>query len=368
MASLALDIKHCCRPCLRRLYIQKRSLTTTTSRRKHGAVPIFSDTPSPELNALLSTFRTNIFLPSHLIKLQRDLLYKKKNHSLLTAEEPATVRLGNEVHQLLPLNHITDEPATRASIAKVVKLMTETGDWKNLPGFLEGLKTARRVVHGDQFEKMIRRASDCGRIGVVVDCLRRVERTGMGLWDVRVAREVMWGVLGKCVQSEWSEEGVESGRKLAEVVWELCFDPKHVPKMVGLEDPKKRPEIAGVLVQMYAAKAVMFEGSKDEGGAVEKWVQLMLRVWGNTKVGVKERDWNDANYQLTMWAPVWHGILMAQKLLGAQSPLGQELGAKLQELESVIQQARLVLSEHPHQDGNIRRGLKVYNQLSQVSV
>jgi hypothetical protein len=170
------------------------------------------------------------------------------------------------------------------------------------------------------------------------------------------------------VQSGWSEKGVESGRKLAEVVWELCYDPKHVAKMVGLEDPKKRPEIAGVLVQMYAAKAVMFGGSKDEGGAVEKWVQLMLRGWGNTEVGISERDWNDANCQLTMWAPVWHGMLMAQKVLGAQSALRQELDARLKELESVIQQARLVLSEHPRQDGDVRRGLKLYNQLSQVSV
>ncbi|KAL2050863.1 hypothetical protein ABVK25_008924 [Lepraria finkii] len=303
MAALTLDITHCCRPCLHRLYSQTRSFSSTPTRRKHGPLPAFTNTSSEELNTLLTTFRTNIFLPSHLISLQRDLLYKKKNHPLLTSDEPATVRLGNEVHRLHPLDHKKDEPPTRPSIAKVVDLMTETGDWKNLPGFLEGLKTARRRVKGFQYEKMVRRANDCGRMGVVVDCLRRVEGTGMGLWDVRVARWVMWGAMAKAMQADWREEGVEKGAKFAEGIWELCCDPRHGGTRGGLEDPKKRPEVVGVLVQMHAAKAHLFGGGKDEGGAVEKWVRVLLKVWGNTEMEVAEGDWYDANDKTLIWAP-----------------------------------------------------------------
>ncbi|KAL9098261.1 MAG: hypothetical protein Q9163_006050, partial [Psora crenata] len=97
--------------------------------------------------------RSNIFLPAHLIQAQRTLLYKEKNHALLTSDEPATVKLGGEVHQLHPLDHQRDEPNTRSSFAKATALMAELTDWRNFPPFLEGLKTARRRVKGWQFEK-----------------------------------------------------------------------------------------------------------------------------------------------------------------------------------------------------------------------
>ena len=276
------------------------------------------------------------------------------------------MRLGSEVIQLKPLDHMKDEPATRPAIKKVVDLMTETKDWRNLPGFLEGLATARRMVKGFQFEKMVRKANDCGKMGVVLECLKRVKDTGMGLWELRVAREVMWGATAKAMQADWSEEGVEKGTKFAEMIWELMLDPKHREKMHGDQDAKKRPEVIGVLVQMHAARALI-DGIGDDGGVVEKYVKMMLQVWGNAETNLEDGDWDDANHKLTMWAPVWHGMTMAQKLLGAQTPLGKELGAKLKELESLIRQARPLLLDNPSQEGT-RRGLKLYESLSQVSL
>lgn len=278
------------------------------------------------------------------------------------------MRLGDEVLQLHPLDHQKDEPNTRASFAKVLALMSETGDWKNLPGFLEGLRIARRSVKGWQMEKMVRKANESGRMGVVHDCLRRVEGTGLGLWDVRVAREVMWGAVGKCVRSGWSKEGVEGGRKFAEDVWELMFDPRHAEKMVGREDAKKRPEVLGVLVQMHAAKAVLFGEGKDEGGKVEIYMGLMLGQWDNAELEIDEENWSDANYKLLTWAPVWHGMMLAQTVLHPSSPTAKTLKTKLtQDVEPLIETAAAALAAHPSEDGK-RRGLKMYEELIQVSV
>jgi len=246
--------------------------------------------------------------------------------------------------------------------------MAETGDWRNLPGWLEGLKTARRSIKGWQMEKMVRRAVEGGRMGVVHECLRRVEGTGLGLWDLRVAREVVWGAVAKARQSGWSQEGVERGVKFAEDVWDLMFDPRHAGKMVGREDAKKRLEIIGVMVQMHAAKAVLFGEGMDEGGKVERYTELMLGRWDKTELEVDEEDWNDANYKLLMWAPVWHGMTLAQKVLDPSKPLAKILRIKLtQDLQPQIVRAQAVLSAHAPEEGK-RRGLKMYEELIQISV
>lgn len=239
-----------------------------------------------------------------------------------------------------------------------------------MAGFLEGLKVARRKLAGWQVEKMVRRANEGGKQGVVHDILRRVETTGLGLWDVKVCREVMRGAVLKGVQSQWSEEGVEKGLKYAENIWELMWDSRHVEQKKRVEmDPRGRPEIVGVMVLMHAVKAVKLGGGKDEWGMAEKYAEVMLKKWENSR-GIMEidaQDWSDANYKLMVWAPIWHGMKMAQQIVGAGSPLGKRLGEKLrQDLEPLIQKSQAIVLAHEPEEGT-RRGLKMYEDILQAS-
>lgn len=281
------------------------------------------------------------------------------------------MRLGDEVLQLKPLDKRRDEPAGRSSFAAVVRMMSESGEWGNMAGFLEGLKVARRKVAGWQVEKMVRRANEGGKQGVVMDILRRVERTGVGLCDVEVCREVMRGAVLKATRSGWSEEGIRKGVKHAENIWELMWDSRHVEeqKKAGM-DPRRRPEIVGVMVLMHAVKAVKLGGGKDEGGLVEKYAEIMLKRWEKSREDMmidNEEDWSDANYKLYIWAPVWHGMKMARQVVGAGSPLGKRLGEKLiQDMEPLVEKSRAIVLEHtPEED--TRRGLKMYEDVVQAS-
>lgn len=280
------------------------------------------------------------------------------------------MRLGDEVLTLRPLDKTRDEPPTRSSFAKVVQLMGESGNWGNMAGFLEGLKVARRKLAGWQVEKMVRRANEGGNMGVVHDILRRVETTGVGLWDLNVCREVMMGAVLKGVQSGWSEEGVEKGVKYAENIWELMWDARHVEeqKKVGV-NPRGRPEIIGVMVLMHAVKAAKLREGKDEGGMVEKYANLMLKRWENSRsdMVMDAEDWSDANYQLWIWAPARHGIEMARQVVGAESRLGKRLGQKLiQDLEPLMEKSQAIISAHAPEEGT-RRGLKMYEDILQAS-
>lgn len=305
-----------------------------------------------------------MFLPAQLIRLQQELVYRRNNWSILTSDEPATVRLGNEVLQLRPLDRTKDEPNTRSSFNKVLALMEESGDWGNLPGFLEGLKTAGRKFEPGVFEKLVRKAVEAGKTGLVIECLKRVEATGLGLWDLGVAREVIWGATALALRGEWSKAAVEQGVRYAENVWNLMCDPKHGG--VQKDHPKTRPEILGVLVQMHAVKAVLSGEGRDEAGIVQKYAQMMLRHWHQAELGLEEGNWVDANHKMVIWAPVLHGIKRARKVVGEQSALGILLGEKVdRELEPLLQKAQSSLRDAAPKAGK-RRGLIISEELSRL--
>ncbi|MCJ1258607.1 hypothetical protein MMC24_006440 [Lignoscripta atroalba] len=335
-----------------------------------GSIPTFRPTSSPELDTLLSTFRTRIFLPSHLLRPQRALIYRTKLQRTLLGDEPVTVSLSgsDEVHTLQPLNRLTDEPNTKASFSKILELMKESSDWACLPGFLEGLKGSRRKVTHAMLEKMVRRAAEMGMQGVVMDCLRRVERTGVVLDGVGLAREVMWGAILKAIQSGWSEGGLQKALKYGEDVLEMMEDPRHMNgRKLSSDDPRCKPEIVGVVLHLAAVRASKFKDGKDEDGKVQKYTERMLAMWGNANFAIKEESWWDANYSLMMWSPVWYGMKMARQILGENSVLGRKLnGTLLQDVTPVVQRARDVMQAQAPEHSR-RRGLMMYSDLSNLS-
>ena len=238
--------------------------------------------------------------------------------------------------------------------------MNETRDWRNLPGFLEGLKTAGRKLGRGQVEKMVRKANECGRQGVVMEIMRRVEATGVGLWDVDVARECMLGATMRAQQGEWESEGIEAGVKLARQYWDLLWDDRHrVIRPVGL-DPRRRPEIVGIVVELLAAKALKSGERRDE---VERFVERLLGLWKWAELRFDAGNQNDANKLLLMWAPAWHGMVLARQVLGKDSRLGKVLGERLHsDLESILVEARDLLAVNMPDSGG-KRGLRMYEQL-----
>jgi len=272
------------------------------------------------------------------------------------------VRLGPEVHQLHPLNHLRDEPPTRPSFAKILDLMTESAEWKNLPGFLEGLQTAGRRVGAGQLEKMVRRANSAGRQGVVMECLRRVEGTGVRLGDdAGLVREVMLGAVMRAQAGKWEMVAVDGAARYARGVWDLLWDERHRGGKTGGLDMRKAPEVAGIVVEMEAARAV--KGGGEGKGELEGWVQRLLGVWEKGDRGLVDGDWSDANQKLLRWAPVWQGMVLARRVLGEESRLGKELRERVEEdLEPMLKKAREIVAANAPEKG-VRRGMKMYEQL-----
>lgn len=260
-----------------------------------------------------------------------------------------------------------DEPSWRPALAQLLELMREGKDWINLPEFLRGLRESKRKLKGWQMEKVTRKACMAGREGVIMMCLQRVKQTDLGLWEPAVVRELMWAAVRKAQAGDWKKEAVEAGVKFAEDVWVMMQDPNQidVAKKRGKIDSMRRPEVVGVLVLLHAARAAMFGGGKDEGGKVAKYVERLLTVWEGFDMTFKEGDWNQANQNLMMLAPVWSGMQMARRVLRKGSDRGKELGVILAECESALPNLRNTIMAHQPKEC-VRRGLNMYDELSKI--
>lgn len=249
-------------------------------------------------------------------------------------------------------------------------LLKEKKDYDILPGLLEGYKKSGRVLRKGMAEKLIRRAAEAGRGGVVMECLRRVEKTGVRLDDVAIAREAMWVAVRQAVQSEWSETGLEKALKFAEGVLDLLEDTRHMPpKHVSpSDDPLFKPEIAGVALDLSAALATKYPSSMpSHTKKLGQYVKRMSTLWPNADLHIDPENWNDANYKLLMWLPVWHGLKMANRLPEKSPAVRQLTGVPLQQVGQTVEKARDVVLAHGKEKGEgegMRRGLKLYAELA----
>ena len=333
-------------------------------------IPTFTPTSSPELDALFSTFRSNVFLPSSLSPQHRKLIYGKKNHHLLVADdEPFTVRISDEVFELRPLDHLRDEPGMQRSFAQLLSYMKDRQDWSNLPQFLVGLKNSKRKLKDWQMEMMARKACKAGMEVILIECIRRCRSTGVGLWIPGVARELFWATMGTAREMKWERVGIDQALHRAGLLWRMMQDPTQVEfgKQEKHINPMLRPEIVGVMVQLHAAKALASKQKSDQEGKLPGYTQHLCVLIGKTEMALDEREAGDASYKLVMWLPVWHGLKIARQVLGETSKLGEDINTRLKEVNSFIEKAREIVVAKDAKGADIR-GLKLYEDFASLSL
>ena len=245
--------------------------------------------------------------------------------------------------------------------------MKEGKDWANLPGFLEGLKTAKRKLKGWQIEKLVRKANACGRQGVVLVCLQRVERTGVGLWDSNVARECMLGAVMRAMEGGWTKERVEDGWRLGRQYWELTWDKRHHSSDGG--NAKLNVGVVGSMVLLNAARVVKAgEGIEDVEKFAQRLTSLLGPDWAEEMRAKENKGWVEANQDLVIYGPVLKGMQLAQRVLGKDSELGRDLRKRVEkDLEPMLQKALATVNANTPQDGS-RRGAKLYGDLAEADL
>jgi hypothetical protein len=319
-----------------------------------GAVPIFTEASTPELQNLLTSLREKVIIPAYLPKSQKDLIYKDKYKKLL-ASEPVTAYLGDEEFTLEHIDRRKDVPNTKKTVRAAIQLMKEKKDWDNLPNLLEGLIVAGYPIEAYR-EMIIRWIGSAGRQDIILECVRRVSDTKFTLGDPQVAIQVMLWMSLKGVQSNWNKGETRKALAWAEEVAMLMEDEKHIGSrsLHGENDSRIRPEILGILLELSAVRALKHQDGKDVDGKVAKYAERLLGLPSGFQEP-KPRERGDlpalrgkrSDHPLrrieaiTYWGmvhlPILYGLKAAEAVLGSTSTIATRLEPVEKDLERMVE-------------------------------
>lgn len=360
---------------------QRRTFTSSTAGQKHGrnskadhlsyfhltepgAVPAFTESSNVELDALLSTVRKTVFLPSHLSKPHRQLTFGSRYKKTLE-EEPVKVEIKGEEFKISHVDRTKDVPNAKKSLFRAVELMEDKKDWDNLPILLEGLKTSGKVFKMMHLQKLVRLAAMAGRQDIILECARRGAKTGFVLNNSALVREVMWWIQYKAMASNWSATDTKKALSMAETVSVLLEDAHHAgaSRIGSPSDPRIDAEVLGTLLELAVAEAKLNDG-KDVEGKVKTYAERLAAV---TREDPKLHstlpvitDKVTRNFWLRRVSPVVFGMKGAVEILGTSSAATSQLQNSFSFLEGEALKQRGLLIE---EDGEGTLGSKTYDTL-----
>lgn len=267
------------------------------------------------------------------------------NYKTYLEENPQTITLGDEDIPLKWIDKRTEIPNRVRLLKKALELMRngEKRDWNNLPPLLAGLTAVNKTPQDRQLAKMIRLASESGKFGTILACLHQADRTGMTMKKDEVLNGVMWAIreLGRGEDGEWSKEALEKAIKDANEVGKQLEDKKHGSgSFLKENDPRRRPEVLSVFLELVAVYSYKFQDGKDVDGKVRTLTERLLgNIQGAEAVGhscfavhqlcplltatqprTTEPAITGPQIEVLRGVPIWHGLRLAQQILGEEMP------------------------------------------------
>ncbi|KAL1302900.1 hypothetical protein AAFC00_003225 [Neodothiora populina] len=300
--------------------LQRRAFTASSSQQKRAGPPVFDETSTPALDNVLATLRDKHLIPAYLNDRQRHLVFGDKFKTELD-NNPAYATLGDEEVQLRHMNRRVDIPALSPLIAKALSLMQDSQDWKQSPALLEGLRKGGHV-RTRHAEKLVRKAIQADQLGVVIRCLNRSAATGLTLKHDNILSLVMWGLHEHAQKDSWDEARVRKAQRYGDMIAELLESDDHgSARRLGANDPRTRPAVIAVYLEISAVLAERYQGGKDVDGSVLKYATRLMANF-NQKSEPAEEPLPKAGLQTEFLAklPIWHGLSLAKKILGDSLP------------------------------------------------
>ena len=312
-----------------------------------GQIPVFKPTSSPELDSLLAKFRDTLFIPTSLPLRHRKLIYKASKAEDLR-QHPIIVNIGGEIeelYQLWPMD-IRDRPK-KNDVLNAVSLMKTRQDWHNLPPLLVGMRSSKQIISLKQWEWIVRVAGLAGMQSIVLECAKQARRSGLVLGHPGVARKLFFTFHSSARSAGFKGPELATALVQAQRAAWLMNGPEHIWTKSKIKDPKRLPDIIGILLELSAAHAIdAFEG-KDKDGEVRHYAQKVLCTWPVGEFDVPPTGSVEANGKLLEFVPLWHGIKLALQVedVKVDKTLSSLLASRLKELGQKIEETATKVSE-----------------------
>jgi hypothetical protein len=251
------------------------------TKRRPDDLPVFKDSSSPELDTLLSTVRSKIFVPGYLNPAQKKLVIKEKFASQLE-HDPTYATIGNEEVRLEHIDVKKDVPNHWQAFNQAIELAKTPQDWVNLIGVVEGFNnvhksSARRGLRSGWKQKFVRKACEAGRIGIVIQALKAVERNGLSLRDEGVRHQLFKALRQNAKQADWSEPALKKSLDYAEEAINMMELPGHCgSRIVAGNDGRADPVVLGACLELSVRQAALSKDLTNE--SVRKFATRLASV------------------------------------------------------------------------------------------
>ena len=301
-------------------------------------------------------------------------MYKPSRHQILLNDPGVTVTLSDDEEvKLMPMNP-HDRPNKGKSLLRLVKILetsSEAKDWNNLPPFLEGMVMAKQELSEGWLQKIVRKASESGRSGVIIRCAEMVKKTDVIFSDPCVTTEMMLGCHIRAAKASWMGEEAEKAMKQADQVALMMEAKEHCGGKLkeGQMDMRRSTVVIGVLLELAAARALQTTAVNNiDRKAIERKVMRLVEdavVLCRQNTFQPAVDHLAAATMLEKWLPMLGGFKMAQKIAGIkQMTMASDLRERAQKLQEFIDEAKLLVEEQAQ--GKPRRCLNMYNEVASL--
>lgn len=317
----------------------------------------------PELNDILTTMRTKHFLPGYLDHSTQRLIFAQKNRQTLL-DNPQSVEIGDEEFPLVWMQRTRDIPNRTKLLKQALNLMESKEDWSNLPGIFVALKHMKSTPHAELMEYIVRKAVDAGRLPVIVRCLQQSEHTGVTLKRREVLRHLIFGLHDHAARGGWSAESVKEALGLARNVSNLLESSEHGSgERLLSQDPRRRPEVIGVFLELAAVNAHFHQNGEDRGNAVKAYTSRLLSCMNEQArqpTGLQPPV-SGPVWEMLEGAPIWHGLALAEKVLGSGVP--KEVGRIAADYEAGLENlCKAIEAQNPKEGSYGAQAVRVWRE------
>jgi hypothetical protein len=257
-------------------HLSNRSFSSTTP--VSSALPAFVPTRNSEFDGIIEDLRLKHFFPASLKQNARKVLYQQKNRQLLE-DNPRIVEFGGKQTQYQYIERHTEVPNRGDLLRKAVDIIADGGEkeWANLPVLLQAFhKIVQKPVEDKHIEKLIRKAGVHNKLASFIKCLHMVDRTGLSLKNDTVLEALLLAIRRRASTGGFQRIATTAALKYGTEVADLLETEEHgTARVLGANDPRTRPQVIGLFLELVAAN-VQSTGGKDVDGVVKSYAQKLL--------------------------------------------------------------------------------------------
>ncbi|KAI9670845.1 MAG: hypothetical protein M1829_004734 [Trizodia sp. TS-e1964] len=310
----------------------RRQRISTERRQRQVTLPTFGDSSSENLNQLLNSFRSTVFLPAYLTRKQGKLVYSQKGASQL--QDDVLVKFKNAVVKLNHIDRTKDEPrpSTAGCIRKVFKLLKTPEDWENLLPFLEGLAASGRTILSDEQLLIIREANQIQHIEKILAAAERSRKTGFLLSDEQVVRRLLWKLWEISENQSWKGEAIKNAFRLMNRMFNLLNLGEHPRNIQSAHlDPRRQPDIVSALLHISAMNSVTFHNGEDRNELVARAARDLISVWKHLDASKKT-----ASYRLKKLVPIQKALHLTAQVSHGDAIVGEWLAPATNQVDVLV--------------------------------